>query len=328
VAIGDVHGDHDALVAVLRMAGVVDASLRWIAGDTHVVQIGDIPSRGPRTRQCFDLLMRLEPEALRAGGRLHALIGNHDAGVIYGDRRNVLPEEYAEFRTPESEALLEAAWRAESTRYPKTDRELWFSTHAPGFVEHTRAFGPAGTYGAWIRRNNAVVRINDTLFVHGGISPKYRGWTRTRLNETIRRELADPARLIPGLTSDVLGPLWYRGFAEDDGPEIEAHLRAVLQAHGVRRIVFGHSVTRSAILPRFEHRAIDIDLGLSRFYGRPPSCLVIEQGEASVLFRQQRIALKGSLRSYLEAIVALDGPDSPVLRLLRQLDEGVVHPHI
>src|SRR5215475_3600913 len=113
VALGDVHGDCDALVAVLKMAGLLDDSMRWIGGSAHLVQIGDIPARGPQTRQAFDLLMRLEPEALSAGGKLHPLIGNHDAGVIYGDLRNVLLEEYLGFREPGSEALQRKAFEEE-----------------------------------------------------------------------------------------------------------------------------------------------------------------------------------------------------------------------
>src|SRR4051794_10078987 len=81
IAVGDIHGDKDALVAVLRMASVIDASERWTGGTSHVVQVGDVPARGPKTRQAFDLLMRLEQEALLAGGRVHALIGNHEVGV-------------------------------------------------------------------------------------------------------------------------------------------------------------------------------------------------------------------------------------------------------
>src|SRR4051812_45976581 len=88
VAVGDVHGDKDAFVAVLKMIGVIDDQEHWIGGKTHLVQIGDIPARGPQTRLAFDTLMRLEKEASSAGGKLHALIGNHDAGVIYGDLRN------------------------------------------------------------------------------------------------------------------------------------------------------------------------------------------------------------------------------------------------
>src|SRR5215208_1542722 len=85
VAVGDIHGDKDALVAVLRMAGIIDEEERWIAETTHLVQVGDVPGRGPQTRKAFDLIMRMEKEAASAGGKFHALIGNHDAGVIYGD---------------------------------------------------------------------------------------------------------------------------------------------------------------------------------------------------------------------------------------------------
>lgn len=316
VAVGDVHGDKDAFAAVLKMAGVIDAQENWTGGRTHVVQIGDIPSRGSQSRQCFDLMMRLEPQAEAAGGHLHALIGNHDAGVIYGDRRSVLPAEYAEFRTDESPALLEAAWEAEVAAHPNTDRAHWFEFHPPGYVEHTRAFSPQGAYGFWIRRHNAVIRINDTLFVHGGISPKHARRTRSSLNETIRRELADPERLIPGLTSEVLGPLWYRGLAEEEEQDLERHLAAVLAFHGVRRIVIGHTVTRTAILPRFSGRVVNIDIGLSRFYGRPPACLILEMGKATVLHRGVPIPLGTDRGAYLRQVAAADGQESPVRKLL------------
>ena len=61
VAVGDVHGDVDALMAVLKMAGLVDARGHWSGGKTHLVQTGDIPDRGDQTRQAYELLMRLEP---------------------------------------------------------------------------------------------------------------------------------------------------------------------------------------------------------------------------------------------------------------------------
>jgi metallophosphoesterase superfamily enzyme len=97
VAIGDVHGDKDAFVAVLKMAGMIDAQERWIGEQAHLVQVGDVPARGPQTRQAFDLLMKLEAQAAAAGGKVHAIIGNHDAGVIYGDLRHITPEEFREF---------------------------------------------------------------------------------------------------------------------------------------------------------------------------------------------------------------------------------------
>jgi hypothetical protein len=186
VAVGDVHGDRDALIAVLKMAGILDDSGHWVGGHSHVVQIGDIPARGPQTRAAFDFLMRLETDASGSGGKVHSLIGNHDAGNMYGDLRDVLPEEYGEFRQSGSEALLtkaldeECASRRKVGLFPSRPEDLeyfkrtWFERHPPGFVEHRAAFGPAGKYGSWIRRNNTAIRIkDDTLFVHGGISPKH-----------------------------------------------------------------------------------------------------------------------------------------------------------
>ena len=49
VAVGDVHGDHDQFVAVLRSAGLLDAQLRWAGGKAHLVQTGD-SSTAARTR--------------------------------------------------------------------------------------------------------------------------------------------------------------------------------------------------------------------------------------------------------------------------------------
>lgn len=333
VAIGDVHGDRDALAAVLKMAGVLDDSGAWIGGHTHVVQIGDISARGPQTREAFDLLMRLEGDALSSGGRLHGLIGNHDAGNMYGDLRDVLPEEYGAFRESGSEALIAKAFDEECASLRKAGlfpsrpedleyfRRTWFERHPPGFVEHRAAFGPAGKYGSWIRRNNAVIRINDALFVHGGISPKHARIARREINSTVQRELLDPSRVPPGMVTDPQGPLWYRGFAEGEEKPLAPHLQAVMQFHGVNRVVIGHTVTRTAILPRFGGQVINIDLGLSRFYGRPPACLVLDGGLAYVLHRGTRIpwpgAKPGGFEEYCRAVIAADSKPSPMEKLLQ-----------
>jgi hypothetical protein len=334
VAVGDVHGDKDALAAVLKMAGMIDAQERWTGGQAHLVQIGDVPARGPQTRQAFDLLMKLETQAAAAGGKVHAIIGNHDAGVIHGDLRNILPEEFSEFRESGSDKRLADAFEEEMAalrragRLPSKPSEIdylkssWFERHPPGFVEHREAFSPSGPYGSWIRRNNAVIRINDVMFVHGGISPRYARKTRREMNAAIRRELADPERLLPGTTTDTQGPLWYRGLAEGDPGPIESHLQEVLRFHGVRRIVIGHTVTRTAILPRFESRVVNIDLGLSRFYGRPPAFLLIEKDSTHVIHRGTKIPLpesgRGPLVEYLKAIEAADEQPSPVRGLLQR----------
>ena len=333
VAIGDVHGDKDALVAVLRMAGLIDANEQWTGGTAHVVQMGDVPARGSQTRQAFDLLMRLEREALAAGGHVHALIGNHEAGVMQGDLRNVLPAEFGAFRTADSQRRLRTAYEREVAalkqrgEWPATAEgrdaftKSWFERHPPGWVEHREAFAATGTYGSWIRRNNAIVRLNETLFVHGGISPKYATARPAAINETIRRELAQPPGPTVPLWDEIEGPLRYRGLAEDVDQAPDAHVERVLTAQGVRRIVIGHTVTRTAILPRYHARVVNVDIGLSRFYGRPPACLVLEGRSAYVWHRQTKIEFPApgatDHTTYLEAVIAADEQPSPVTPLLQ-----------
>ena len=335
VAVGDVHGDKDALAAVLAMAGLIDGSEQWTGGQAHLVQIGDVPARGPQTRKAFDLLMRLEKEAAAAVGKVHAIIGNHDAGVIYGYIQNILPEEFSEFRETGSEERLlraldgEIATRRREGRLPASPadvdawRKFWLEHHPLGFVEHREAFRPSGYYGSWIRRNNTVIRINDSLFVHGGISPKYAASSRTTLNQAVKRELTDPDHLLPGTVTDPQGPLWYRGLVEGATAAIEPHLQRVLRFHGVRRVIVGHTVTRTAILPSFNSRVVNIDVGLSRFYGRPPACLVFEGSAGYVLHGGRNIPLPESgpeaQLQYLKAVEAADAQPSPVSKLIDEL---------
>src|SRR5215469_10729313 len=98
VAVGDVHGDYEQLVAVLKTAALIDDQLNWTGGKTHLVQNGDLLDRGPDSRKAMDLLIRLEKQAGEAGGYVHALIGNHEAMNVYGDFRYTSAGEFAAFR--------------------------------------------------------------------------------------------------------------------------------------------------------------------------------------------------------------------------------------
>src|SRR5205814_7174767 len=111
VAVGDVHGDADQLVAVLRSASLIDDKGAWSGGKAHLVQTGDILDRGPDSRRAMDVLMRLEIEATKAGGAVHALIGNHEAMNVYGDLRYVSEGEIASFRDTNSAKVREELYQ-------------------------------------------------------------------------------------------------------------------------------------------------------------------------------------------------------------------------
>src|SRR6056297_2910734 len=107
VAIGDLHGDWEGYIKTLRAAALVDERGRWKGGDTHLVQTGDIPDRGPDTRRIIEHMAKLARQARRDGGRVHNLIGNHEAMNVYGDLRYVTEEEFEAFATPRSKRLRE-----------------------------------------------------------------------------------------------------------------------------------------------------------------------------------------------------------------------------
>ena len=338
VAIGDVHGDYERFIQLLRDAGLVDGKLNWSGGRSHLVQTGDIPDRGPQTRKILDLLMKLEKQAAGKQGRVHALIGNHEAMNVYGDLRYVAPEEYAEFRDGRSEEVRRAFYEQELEAWKKKSpnptaaaeqayRAQWEKEHPPGWFEHRLAWGPKGKYGKWIRAHNAVAIVDDALFLHGGISPKYADMPVDTINARVREELEDFAKLTGGVAMDPEGPLWFRGLAHDDEAKLAAHVDAVLAKHGVKRIVIGHSPTSSAVLPRFGGKVILIDVGLSKVYGGPPACLILEKGTAYALHRGKKLALPadpGGLTAYLKEAAALDPQPSPIEKLIQQRGKQLV----
>ena len=66
VAIGDLHGDYENYLEVLRIAGVVDKRGKWSGGKTHLVQTGDIPDRGPDTIKIIKHISKLAKQAVEA----------------------------------------------------------------------------------------------------------------------------------------------------------------------------------------------------------------------------------------------------------------------
>jgi hypothetical protein len=310
---------------VLRSAGLIDNKNKWTGGATHLVQTGDVPDRGPDTRKILDLLIELEKQAKRAKGRVHALLGNHEAMNLYGDLRYVSAAEYESFRSRDSEELQK---RAFETFVPEADRakpDAWarFQKDQPlGWVEHRQAFADTGKYGRWLRDHFAVLRINDVLFLHGGISPKIVAMPLADINKQIRDELRDFTKIEAGLARDPDGPLWYRGLAQAPEAELAQHVDAILQSFNVRHIVLGHTPTPGAVVPRFGGKVILNDVGLSKVYNGAPVCLLIEGGKFIALHRGTRIELPmngGDVAAYLKAAATVDPPGT---RLRKAAESG------
>ena len=213
VAMSDIHGAYDAMTATLANAGVVDSEGRWSGDGAHLVITGDLLDRGPLSRQIMDYVMRLETEAEAAGGRVHLLLGNHEVMNLVGDLRYVALEEYAAFAEDEDAAVREFWFEryAERTDEIETDgeelRARFDESYPPGFFAHRSAFASDGEYGEWLLTKPLVVVINDTAFVHGGLSPMIAELGLDGVNRTLSDDLNRYVRLFEKLQQDgVLKP--------------------------------------------------------------------------------------------------------------------------
>ena len=201
IAIGDIHGAYPQLVELLGRTGLLDEQGRWAGGETTLVMTGDYVDRGARIRPVLDLLMTLERQAEAGGGRVIVLLGNHETMNLMKLQQDVSSEAVASFADDRSEERrVEAYDRYE--RFVRSRRrdlgrdppgllgeEAWMEAHPPGLIEYVEAFGPKGTYGRWLREKDAVVKVDDTVFLHGGLNPEYAESTLDGVNELVHDEI-------------------------------------------------------------------------------------------------------------------------------------------
>jgi hypothetical protein len=302
VAVGDLHGDHDAWLAIAQAAAVIDAKGHWAGGNTTLVQLGDIVDRGPQSLQIIRDLMRLQRDAPRSGGHVFVLVGNHEAMMMTGDMRYVSAGELAAFTDRKSEqrrrltyaknqAAIEAAYRAKFPDMPaKAIRDAWMESMPLGALEYQAAWAPEGELGRWELNNRAVLKLGDTLFVHGGISAAYAAVPLEDINRRVTEALKARDSSPTSIINDPHGPLWYRGLVTRSGSDettvapspatapaltIDQEIDLVLRSQGVQRIVVAHTPSLTGIVSAPGGKLWRVDSGNSRAYGGIPSYLEI-----------------------------------------------------
>jgi len=339
VAIGDLHGDFDHYLATLEAAGLADRKGKWIGGKTHLVQTGDVPDRGPDTRKILEHLDKLAKQAERKGGRVHSLIGNHEAMNVYGDLRYVSSGEYAAFETRNSEKLrdryyelyMQALEKQEPGQFaalPENYRQTWDEEHPLGWVEHRQAWdfawNAAPEYGEWVLANKVAVQINGSVFLHGGISGFYCQNSLESLTEMVHAALRNFDPQNPGIIDDPYGPLWYRGLSGVPPLAAPESVDAILAQHGAKRIVVGHTPTNGVIWPEYDGKVVMIDTGISEAYGGHVGWLEITPEGAFAGYPGGRLPLpsgKGAEVAYLERVIEFS-PENPYLaQRLQRLQE-------
>ncbi|MBW2253393.1 MAG: metallophosphoesterase [Deltaproteobacteria bacterium] len=256
IAIGDLHGDLEHSLAVLRLADLVDDQGRWAGGSTVLVQTGDVTDRGPDSKGVIDLLRRLADEAQDAGGKVVVLLGNHEVMNLHGDWRYVHPDDVASFG---------------------------------GMEARVAAFGLDGEYGHWLANLDAVTIEGDAVFVHGGITPAWAARGVAAINAEVHKAVLSADGEVLGED----GPLWYRGFVADPEEQACAALGESLRSLNVRRMVVGHTTSRDGkIAVRCSGRLHVIDVGISSAYGGNLAVWELTEEDAGALYSSGPVDLE------------------------------------
>lgn len=239
LTISDMEGDFDAMVALLKANNVIDDALSWRFGSNHVVLIGDMVDRGENVVPLLWLIYKLEAEARLAGGDVHYILGNHERYLLDGRVKSVAPKYYGTFRAT-----------------GMSPRQLWSED---------------SELGKWLRSKPVMLKVGDTLFVHGGISP--RALTYNYSLETIDAESArhfvigDSVRrnVDDSIIHGADGLLFYRGLTQsssDKGPNESAsaeHVDNILTTYKVNRIAIGHTLV-SHIGSDYDGKVLRVDV--------------------------------------------------------------------
>ena len=281
IAIGDIHGDLNAWIKALQLAGAIDSSLKWIGRNLTVIQTGDLIDRGPSDKSVLDFSEKLVSQAHEAGGRLLLLNGNHEIMNALGDMRYTNPESFLEFKlgTPAPADL-----KIGSLLLPETVKP-----NDPGVTEKAFQFMPGNFYGKILAKHPIYAIIDDTLFVHGGILP-----ANLNLLEKINPE-TNAWLEGNGPTPDWVSqggkqsPIWNRDYgASYVSNSICNDLETVLNKLSVKRMVIGHTIQDHGINSACGGKVWRIDVQLSSYYHKgkktyPVEILSIKDRQVTVI---------------------------------------------
>ena len=249
-ALSDVHGQFNIFSQILRQHRIVDQDLNWSYSTGHLVIVGDIVNKGHQVTECLWLVYKLEQQAEKAGGKVHYLLGNHEVQFLQGDVSDM------------------------NSKYTNTAERL---EKKPADL-----LGKNTVLGRWLRKKNAMMKINDYLFVHAGISSEFiqMNVNMNRANqlyiESMEQSLNqfDPEDLHLQMYK-AHSPLWYRGFFSSGFKERQ--MDQILSSFQVDHIVVGHT-SQNKVIGMYNNKLYAVDSSIKE--GRNGEILLVENGIA------------------------------------------------
>lgn len=221
IVLSDIEGNFIPLRNFLINNKVIDNSNRWIFGSGHLVLNGDMVDRGLNVTECLWFIYHLEQEAVKYGGYVHFILGNHEIMNMNDDLRYV--------------------------------RNKYFENCKLIKEDYKDLYKPNTELGRWLETKNIIEKIGPYLFLHGGISPGLDSLNLPieEINRAAReyyfkskeaKNNSDPKANI--IFSGKTSPFWYRGYVS--GTTTEDELNTTLNNFKINKIIVGHTIVDSA----------------------------------------------------------------------------------
>ena len=236
-ALSDIHGQYDLAVEILKNNGIINSNLDWNFGKGHLVIVGDVFDRGPKINEMLWLLYKLEIQATKKGGRLHFLLGNHEYMVLHKDLRYV------------------------HDRYKIATKLLG--------LEYDELYSNQTIIGRWLRSKSTIIKINNSIFVHGGVSEEFiaeNGIDLSKTNQIMRSSIerskqemksTDFYKTYYGKKSLI----WYRGYFYDN--LVDADISKILTRVNSEHIVVGHC-SNEEVVQLYDHKIFGVDSSIKK----------------------------------------------------------------
>jgi len=270
------------------------------------------------------------------GGMVHVLIGNHEemniTGIALDYPKYVKVEQFVDF-------LPEPYRKAKEAKYLKTlspeerktaeeggldvatDENLasfWQEILDRRDPEARKAYvlGFNDAYGDWLLQKNVIIKINDVIYVHGGVNEFFSKWPLREINTVMRTELElfrgrirdprlYPRPFRPKLVYNPDSPLWFRGLATKGGRSAQPEVDRILANLGARAMVIGHNffsfpggspIVGKDQVARFQDKLWMMDTGISGSYEGVPSALIYDKGDFKVWGETEELAARTAVK--------------------------------
>lgn len=271
VVIGDLHGDFQALVRVLRKMDLIDKwTGRWVGGNAIVVTMGDHVDRGSEARRIFNLLFELQIQARKAGGNITSVIANHELMHLAGnyvDLSDASERSYDDFAVGE----------------------------VPG---HYLVYRGNTALARYLRSLNTLQKVGPYLFVHGGLDEWATDINPEQLNATVRAWVKFYQGVGPRPPKETewvvlktgKSPIWTRRTSsrylrdKEIEPLTQEAIESALKYYGCDHLIVGHTPTEHndyrIDTESFNGRVIQVDTGMTSEYpGRYSALEILPDGK-------------------------------------------------